>query len=576
MPSLITRFQLSSLRRQFEIGVAMVILLTAVFSIANWSGFQSMRDQSARAEALAAAMREHQTADMMHDAIQGDILSTRLALEEGDTDAMNQAHTSLTQHFTTLRGTQERIADLPLEPEVKRDMAQLRSEWTRYVTTAEAAWAAFAANSLRAPTIMRNFNRDAERVETIMGQATENLNRRLNAENATLSEVATRASRLIALQPLLLSIILLAAAWLMQRSVIRPLIGSARALFALSQGRADVDVEGTERRNEIGDLARGIYAFKAKAEEVSSALAAKSRAEAQSKADTARASRESDRSEALVELAISLENRVLHAAEAVAATARQLQGAALEVEAAARNTRGQLTHASATGTQIVGNVDEVAAATQQLATSAQEIGSLMAQSVGQIDNAAALGARAAEQTQQLSALAEGIDTISTFIADIARQTNLLALNAAIEAARAGSAGRGFAVVADEVKALANDAGQAAGNIATQIVSIRKLAANVAGAFDQVNNAVGRMQQASVAVASSVEEQGLATIAIDHSVQEVALGVRGLGSNMTSVDAIASEVDAQARALVAAAQDLDRLSSKLTQDVTQVIADVRAA
>jgi methyl-accepting chemotaxis protein len=551
-------------------------LLTAIFSTTNWSGFRTMREQSARAETLAAAMREHQTADMMHDAIHADILSTRLALAEGNVDARNRAQVSLTQNFTVLRGTQERIADLPLEPEVKRDMAKLRREWTRYVTTAETAWAALAAKSERAPMIVRDFNRDAERVETMMGQATDILNSRLNAENAALNEVATRVSRLIALQPLVLSIILLVAAWLMQRSVIRPLIGSARALFALSQGRADVDVEGTERRNEMGDLARGINAFKAKAEEVAAALAAQSKAEAQSRAETARASRETDRNEALVQLAMSLENRVLHAAEAVAATARQLQGAALAVEAAARNTRGQLTHASATGTQIVGNVDEVAAATRQLATSAQEIGSLMAQSVGQIDNAAALGARAAEQTQQLSVLAEGIDTISTFIADIARQTNLLALNAAIEAARAGSAGRGFAVVADEVKALATDAGHAAGNIATQIVAVRKLAANVACAFDQVNSAVGRMQQASVAVASSVEEQGLATIAIDHSVQEVAQGVRGLGSNMTSVDAIASEVDAQARALVAAAQDLDRLSSKLTQDVTQVIAEVRAA
>lgn len=577
MTSKITsRLNSLSLRHRFELGVALVVAITIGFSLANWSSFRSMVNQSGEAEALAMAMRYHQHADMMHDAIQSDILVARLAAIEDDLGEIEAARDELTDHLSQLRDTQDAINKLPLPKDVAREMGLLREAWIGYVTDAELAMAGLAADSPHSADQVAQFNTQAGLIEATMAQATNMLDVRMRDESNLVVGIARRAETLLALQPLILMVLLIGAAWLMRRGLILPLVRSAGALFDLSQGRHSGTVEGTERTDEIGELARGIAAFKAKAEEVANALAAQRQAEAQARAEGARAGRETERRETLVQLAISLETRVLTAAEAVAQTARQLQSASQAVGTAAQQTRGELTRASAAGTQIIGNVDEVAVATQQLATSAQEIGQLMAEAVGQIDAAATMGSKAAGQTAELGNLAAGIDTVSTFIADIARQTNLLALNAAIEAARAGSAGRGFAVVADEVKALATEAGAAAERIATQIGAVRELATRVAGAFEQVNSAVGRMQQASVAVASSVEEQGLATMAIDSSVQEVAVGTRGLGTNMSSVDKIAGEVDAQARSLIDAARDLDRLSTNLAADVTKVIAEVRAA
>jgi methyl-accepting chemotaxis protein len=562
--------------RKFELGVALILLLTVGFSVANWLTYRQTIAATLAAEHLASALSEHQHSDMLHVEIEADMLQAKLAQQTNDSASREAAGAALDEHFRALRQSQQAIRSTNLPAAERANFEELTGEWIDYITAAEQAYAAIAGDSPRSGELFDRFLNSESSVKAVMAQASADFAIAASDAQAQVRATARRSEILFALQPLALIILLGAAAWLMRRTIIGPIQGFAARLGDLAEGRTVAHIDGTDRIDEIGDLARGMAAFKAKAEEVAAALTAQQAAEAQAKAQGARAEQESDRREALVRLAVSLETRVLTAARTVADTARALQAASQTVENAAGGTRAELTRASATGTQIIGNIDEVAVATQQLATSAQEIGRLMGDAVGQIDNAAALGSKAAAETSELSTLATGIDTISTFIADIARQTNLLALNAAIEAARAGSAGRGFAVVADEVKALATEAGQAAEKIATQIGAVRNLAAKVASAFAQVNDAVARMHLASVAVASSVEEQGLATLAIDGSVQEVAQGTRGLGESMARVDQIAGTVDAEARRLVEAARDLDRLSSNLAADVGAVIAEVRAA
>ena len=126
--------------------------------------------------------------------------------------------------------------------------------------------------------------------------------------------------------------------------------------------------------------------------------------------------------------------------------------------------------------------------------------------------------RSADLVQVLQGQSKEISSIADVIKNIAEQTNLLALNAAIEAARAGEEGRGFAVVADAVRELAERTAKSTAEIAATINKIQ-------GSTDQV---FGEMN-ASVERANSglklSQEAGQSITQISDSAGEVLVAVK---------------------------------------------------
>ncbi len=95
----------------------------------------------------------------------------------------------------------------------------------------------------------------------------------------------------------------------------------------------------------------------------------------------------------------------------------------------------------------------------------------------------------AKRIKRLGESSQEIGDIVALINDIADQTNILSLNAAIQASMAGDAGKGFAVVADEVQRLAERSGAAAKQISALVKTIQS----------DTNEAVSSMEQTTAEV-----------------------------------------------------------------------------
>jgi len=346
----------------------------------------------------------------------------------------------------------------------------------------------------------------------------------------------------------------------------RPLTGITAAMGRLASGDLSVDVLGTERKDEVGQLALALQAFKENAVERRH-LAAEQAAESEAKMR---------RSAVLDALTRRFEASVAALTESLTAAAGEMEATAGSMSAVAGQTSQQALSVASAAQQTSANVQTVAAATEELAISIREIASQVGQSSQVAEKAVAGTQRTNATVQALAASAEKIGDVVALINTIAGQTNLLALNATIEAARAGEAGKGFAVVASEVKELASQTAKATEEISGQIAAVQQATQETVAAIGEIARTISEMSQIASSIAAAMEEQGAATAEIARNVQEAARGTEQVTGSIAEVQQGAGATGAAASQVLGAAQELARHSSQLGQELATFLAGVKAA
>jgi methyl-accepting chemotaxis protein len=555
--------------------LAIIVVLSLITGVMAWIGVSSLHSVSDRSDTMKrSAERALLATRANNNVVSMNRAEFRSAIDPRDENRL-AARVVIDEQVKQL---EERLAEIAktrdektqaLLPTVTSALAAYQAQLKQTlhsVDEAKSADISHSATKLRDAAMKSQAAAEALRV-AIRAVATR-MDERVVENNKAAEEEYASASRLLEILAVGSVLFGLLFGFIVgQYGVAGPIRAVVELLKQLAGGKYDVDVHGTERGDEVGDVARTALVFKenglAKIHMEREQKEAEARAAAQRRAD-------------MLQLADGFERAVGEIVETVASASTELEASATTLTSTAERSQELATVVSAASEEASTNVQSVASATEELSSSVNEISRQVQESARMASEAVQQARATNDRVGELSKAAARIGDVIELINTIAGQTNLLALNATIEAARAGEAGRGFAVVASEVKALAEQTAKATGEISQQISGIQGATQVSVHAIREISGTIERLSEISSTIAAAVEEQGAATQEISRNVQQAAEGTHQVSSNITHVQRGATETGSASSQVLSSAQMLSGDSNRLKTEVSKFLSSVRAA
>ncbi|WP_184409809.1 cache domain-containing protein [Rhodothalassium salexigens] len=380
--------------------------------------------------------------------------------------------------------------------------------------------------------------------------------------------------------------------WL-SRAVQGRVLALSRAMTRLSEGALDTPVPDTDRRDDLGAMARAAALFKdsaiearrverenrlseermraAEAERLQEQRAREAEQQAR-EADQAEQARR-DREAELQRLVTAFESRVRTIVERVVEASSGMAGEVATLQSYVQDNAEAAETTATLGRQTSEAVSTVSAAVEELAASTREISERTDKASQSAADAVAQGERTNSGMTRLSEAGERITEVVGLIQDVAEQTNLLALNATIEAARAGEAGKGFAVVAGEVKALAGQTARATEEIRAQVAAMRAATGEAVTAIGSMHGTIADIDSEAQAITGATSEQDASTQEIARTMTETQSNTQQLTDRMEAMRAGANTALGASTECANAADSLGRLAEDLRTAVDAFVRDL---
>jgi methyl-accepting chemotaxis protein len=402
-------------------------------------------------------------------------------------------------------------------------------------------------------------------------EASSRINKQLIAskdeQNRRVSEIADWAAKFSLGSFALATMGILAlAVFLVRTGVVAPIRSSMETMAELGRGRLEHPVQGTDRRDEIGAIAKSLEVLREQLQ-----LAEKARHE-----QSAKEAAEREMLARREKLASDFVDRMQSLATGFAQSSDEVADAAKNLSATAEETSRQAQAVAAAAEEAASNVQTVAASSEEMAASVREINGQVAHSASVADTAFVEAEKSNGRISTLAAAAAAIGDVVNLIKGIADQTNLLALNATIEAARAGEAGKGFAVVAAEVKQLADQTGKATEGIGVKVGEIQQATDGTVRSMTEVIRIITDIKQIASMIAGAVEEQGAATTEIARNCQQAAVGAHQVTQNIAGVGQAAEMTGTASTRLMTLSTGLSGQAGDLRRIVDTFVRDLRVA
>ena len=389
---------------------------------------------------------------------------------------------------------------------------------------------------------------------------------------------------------------LAASAAIAFRGIISPMRRVMAAMARVSAGDLASSIDGAERRDEIGDIAKAVASIRDAA--IEKERLERQAAELRAQTEAERARNESDRQRNEAELAAvvgALASNLVRIAQCDLTTRidedfgdryQQIKldfnAAVSRLEATVRGVVTSVQTITASSQQISVASDDLSRRTEQQASTLEESTAAMAELARAVNTTAesatwtkdtiSIAKAATDESiavvhQTVAAMdrilgsSKHVSQIVGVIDEIAFQTNLLALNAGVEAARAGDAGRGFAVVASEVRTLALRSTEAAKQIKALISQSASDVSNGVELVGATGDAFARIKDQIAIIDKGIAE--ITSRALDQSTT-----IKQVNSAIFEIDQATQQNASMAEEATAGCRSLAEESNRLADTVRE--------
>lgn len=413
-----------------------LVTIVGIFNVI-WTGtaafysFQNINKNLEEKSNLASAVRNHMTADMMHDAIRGDILSAFNSVLQNQSEGLKTAKEDLHEHIKTFKSTLEKNEALSLKSEIKSALREVQKPFEEYVVAAQKAISIISSKQSGYETFYSSFYQQFEKLEKAMEEVSDKMESRAEAILKETDEEIKNFKIQLGVSILIGILINFSVSTYMTRWIPKPFAKITEQLHQIAEETVRSAAMVTSSSINLSNSANNQAAS---TEETSSSLETISNSTQRNSENTQKAEELTSYSRNLTdegekkmqELAEAM-NLIRSSSDDVGKIIKTIDEIAFQTNILALNAAVEAARAGEAGAGFAVVADEVRNLAQRSSIASQETGSKIAQSLACSKNGMTLTAQVKENLQKITTnireMSDLMKQISTSTAEEAQGIN---------------------------------------------------------------------------------------------------------------------------------------------------------
>ncbi|WP_221031062.1 methyl-accepting chemotaxis protein [Actomonas aquatica] len=380
---------------------------------------------------LNEALKNHQSADMMHDAIRGDVISFRLAVATGDKAFAQESAQDLISHGDDLKTHIAANAALALPKHISALLEPTYRPLETYLAAGQKLTAAQDIEPAKLAALLNTFNTAFEDLEGAMGDVSDALIDSMKTTQAASASFVSGFKRSLLIGFSIAAILLIVVSLLVARSVPRPFALIISELAQTSSLNASAAALVAQTSNELADSsnhqAASLEQVGASLEEVAGMTARNTTHAERAKTLSGSARHGVDAGNQNMQRMVSAMDAIKKASEEIAAILKTIDEIAFQTNILALNAAVEAARAGEAGAGFAVVADEVRALAQRSAKAASEVEGRITDAIQRSDSGVAI---CSEVSTQLSSIAAQVREVDDLMAEIASASQEQAQNTA--------------------------------------------------------------------------------------------------------------------------------------------------